>query len=368
MNDVTQEVQAGETLSTNPNPLLTTLACTSCANAGTIRTVSLSGGEYVVFPVVPIREGVLNGHFVSSREIERSTPGWNGRPLTLGHPKDQDSGDYVTANSPGAWEQYGIGWVFSAGFVDGRMVAEGWIDKARIAALGRDDLIDGLLTGVHMDVSTGYFCDVVQKDGVFKGDKFNGAQSGIVPDHLALLPNERGACSWDDGCGIPRVNIGGIMEVQEGAIVPEVEVIDDAVVNAAPIVIEDVPVTPIPVRHEQKLAAEAAAEAAAQPLAVPAELVELTELLRQVGGVGALRDALTRVQSDATARRAEAVNRVVSLSANALAPADVDGLSDDVLAKLAQALQPVNFTGRVANAAQPVNEQWVVLAPGQKGV
>ena len=158
------------------------------------------------------------------------------------------------------------------------------------------------------------------------------------------------------------------MEVQEGAIVPEVEVIDDAVVNAAPIVIEDVPVTPIPVRHEQKLAAEAAAEAAAQPLAVPAELVELTELLRQVGGVGALRDALTRVQSDATARRAEAVNRVVSLSANALAPADVDGLSDDVLAKLAQALQPVNFTGRVANAAQPVNEQWVVLAPGQKGV
>ena len=362
MNDVTQEVQAGETLSTNPNPLLTTLACTSCANAGTIRTVSLSGGEYVVFPVVPIREGVLNGHFVSSREIERSTPGWNGRPLTLGHPKDQDSGDYVTANSPGAWEQYGIGWVFSAGFVDGRMVAEGWIDKARIAALGRDDLIDGLLTGVHMDVSTGYFCDVVQKDGVFKGDKFNGVQSGIVPDHLALLPNERGACSWDDGCGIPRVNIGGIMEVQEGAIVPEVEAIDDAVVNAAPIVIEDAQVIAAQIEAAQT------ASDATLTFALPAALVELTELLNQVGGVSALRDALTRVQSDVSARRAEAVNRVVSLSANALAPADVDGLSDDVLAKLAQALQPVNFTGRVANAAQPVNEQWVVLAPGQKGV
>ena len=362
MNDVTQEVQAGETLSTNPNPLLTTLACTSCANAGTIRTVSLSGGEYVVFPVVPIREGVLNGHFVSSREIERSTPGWNGRPLTLGHPKDQDSGDYVTANSPGAWEKYGIGWVFSAGFVDGRMVAEGWIDKARIAALGRDDLVDGLLTGVHMDVSTGYFCDVVQKDGVFKGDKFNGVQSGIVPDHLALLPDERGACSWDDGCGIPRVNIGGIMEVQEGAIVPEVEAIDDAVVNAAPIVIEDAQVIAAQIEAAQT------ASDATLTFALPATLVELTELLNQVGGVSAFRDALTRVQSDATARRAEAVNRVVSLSANALAPADVDGLSDDVLAKLAQALQPVNFTGRVANAAQPVNEQWVVLAPGQKGV
>jgi copper chaperone CopZ len=28
------------------------------------------------------------------------------------------------------------------------------------------------------------------------------------PDHLALLPNSVGACSWQDGCGIPRVNQG----------------------------------------------------------------------------------------------------------------------------------------------------------------
>ena len=63
------------------------------------------------------------------------------------------------------------------------------------------------------------------------------------------------------------------------------------------------------------------------------------------------------------------MNRVVSLSANALAPADLEGVSEDVLAKFAQALQPTNFAGRVANSAPAATaEQWVVLAPGQKGV
>lgn len=360
MSDSTHAEQVGAPFNC---PLITTLACTACANAGAVRSVTLSGREYVVFPVVPIRQGVLNGHFVSAKEIERSTPGWNGRPLTLNHPTVD--GEYVSANSPQMWEEFGVGWLFNARFTDGCMVAEGWIDKTRLAAMGQANIVASLLHGAHMDVSTGYFCEVRTEEGEFNGETYAAVQSAIVPDHLALLPNGVGACSWDDGCGIPRVNQGGSMEPENSA--PEAAAISDAEMNQHPPVVDDAPVVPLPARMEQEEAA-IAAEPAVPPFVLPQELEELAAMLREFGGVSALRETLAGLQSAANARRAAAVNRVITLSANALTPADLEGVSEDVLDKMAQALQPATYAGRAPVANNGANgERWMVLPPTAQG-
>ena len=42
---------------------------------------------------------------------------------------------------------------------------------------------------------------------VFNGEKFEGSQTDIKPDHLAILDaTKTGACSWEDGCGAARLN------------------------------------------------------------------------------------------------------------------------------------------------------------------
>jgi hypothetical protein len=41
---------------------------------------------------------------------------------------------------------------------------------------------------------------------VWNGEEYEETLYDFIPDHIALLPNELGACSWADGCGV-RENI-----------------------------------------------------------------------------------------------------------------------------------------------------------------
>ncbi len=52
------------------------------------------------------------------------------------------------------------------------------------------------------EVSIGTFSDEVEVSGRHKGRNYMKIAISMKPDHLALLSEERGACSWDDGCGI----------------------------------------------------------------------------------------------------------------------------------------------------------------------
>jgi hypothetical protein len=60
-----------------------------------------------------------------------------------------------------------------------------------------------------MEVSTGLFSNLEMVSGKYEGVPYNAIVRHIRPDHLALLPNEVGACSIDDGCGTMRNNCTG---------------------------------------------------------------------------------------------------------------------------------------------------------------
>jgi len=74
----------------------------------------LDGKQYLVVPVVAIREGVLNGVYVTSAEIEKSLPSWNGRPIPLSHP--MQNGQPISANSPRVVERDVIGNLYNVNF------------------------------------------------------------------------------------------------------------------------------------------------------------------------------------------------------------------------------------------------------------
>lgn len=163
------------------------------------RVDQYDGREYLIIPVVMMRSDVvMNGTLVPASEMYAFS--WNGVPVTVGHPADATE-SFVTANSPDILENWAVGQIFNAYVTEGVMKAEAWIDVAKTNSK-HPDLIERIMSSQNMDVSTGFFSKDVPATGTSNGRSYSKVANGILPDHLALLPDETGACSWEDGCGV----------------------------------------------------------------------------------------------------------------------------------------------------------------------
>lgn len=179
---------------------------------GTYESRTLMGREYLVVPVVAMVEGVRfganqeNAELGLASEFGKFVDGWNNSPVVLGHPKVDDN--FVSASSPSVLEEYQIGFMSGSLVADKKLKCEAWLDKSQLdksdAAVSVKDRVEA---GEMIEVSVGFFCEVEEKRGTFKGQKYAGVWRNIVPDHLAFLEEGvLGACSIADGCGTPRVN------------------------------------------------------------------------------------------------------------------------------------------------------------------
>jgi hypothetical protein len=191
------------------------------ADTSAIRTETFDGREYTVVPVVALVEGVIQSmnspgpELVTVEAFGRFSVGWNGRPLVMSHPVDSN-GDPVCANQPSVLEQYGIGSIFNTRVEDRKLKTEAWVDNERAAALNDESraALEALQAGEVVEVSTGLYTTVVEKEGRFNGESYSGVWEGIVPDHLAILPaGVLGACSVEDGCGANRSSQDGAANV-----------------------------------------------------------------------------------------------------------------------------------------------------------
>lgn len=163
-----------------------------------VRNERFEDTDYLVVPVVMLRETVVNGAFVKVDELQPEA--WNGVPVTVQHPTE--SGAHISANSPKVLAKFAIGQIFNARMDGDKLCAEAWIDTAKAKKRGFANILSLLQSGVQMDVSTGYFCKQESLIGQFNGKDFSETHTDLKPDHLALLPNAEGACNWNDGCGI----------------------------------------------------------------------------------------------------------------------------------------------------------------------
>lgn len=192
--------------------------CSVIDNVAT-RTEVLDGVTYLVAPVVLLTEGVHDGSngpfFYSAEELSRFPAAWNGRPVPVFHP--EVDGSLVSCNDPKIIQQRSVGniWNVEWDSTDNKLRGEVWINRNKAQEVA-PEILDLLRSNGKLEVSTGLFSEDEVIGGEWNGEVYEGVVKNIRPDHLALLPGGRGACSWDDGCGV-RANIekGGDKKVVE---------------------------------------------------------------------------------------------------------------------------------------------------------
>ena len=177
------------------------------------REETLMGHKHLVVPVVALVEMVLqsstseNPELALAEEFGANPLSWNGRPVVVNHP--EIDGEKVSASLPQIVDKEKIGEIYNTTLDDKKLKLEAWIDLERAENLGGTiyETVQRLQKGEEIiEVSTGLFSNVEDKSGKFNEEDYQGIWRNVVPDHLAILSEGTGACSIEDGCGVPRSN------------------------------------------------------------------------------------------------------------------------------------------------------------------
>lgn len=176
-------------------------------DADAVERVTMDGTRFLKAPVVAVRQMVLNGEFLPADEIEPEV--WEDTPLPVGHPKQ--NGKPVPFDKS---DEASLGKLADTEKESGELRGNLYVNVEKAESLADEeakygDALKQLSNGEALEVSTAYLRDKVDDSGRYEGESYNAIQKNIRPDHLALLPNDVGACSWQDGCGAPRENCEG---------------------------------------------------------------------------------------------------------------------------------------------------------------
>ena len=172
-------------------------------NTGGLELKKFKGRDYYVVDVNLLVPGVLNGSqgplLYTPEETEKSAPAWNGKPIVLEHPVNQD-GQEVSALDPEVLDKVQLGFLASTTF-NGKLGAKAWFDSEETKRLS-PVLHSKLKSRQPIEVSTGLFTKHEPVQGVLNNVQYVAIAKDYMPDHLAVLMSARGACSNLDGCGI----------------------------------------------------------------------------------------------------------------------------------------------------------------------
>lgn len=175
--------------------------------SGLVRNETLEGRSYLVVPMIMAVEGVLNGStgglYYPAEELAKVPQVWNHKPVVVYHP--EMDGQSISACDPATIEEYKVGIIMNTMF-DGRALrAEAWLEQERVTQVDKR-VMEAVENSLMMELSTGLFTDVEETAGEFNGTSYAGIARNYRPDHLAILPDQIGACSIADGAGFLRVN------------------------------------------------------------------------------------------------------------------------------------------------------------------
>jgi len=164
------------------------------------------GRQHLVAPVIILVEGVHAGSlgpvFYSADELSTHPSSWNGVPVTIHHPSDEE-GRGLSAGHPEVMDEFMVGRLFNTIYDPSLpgLRSEIWVDIQRCSQLSMEALAT-LQKGQPLEVSTGLWFDDDGTPGEWSGEEFQFSAGNFRPDHLALLPGSVGACSIQDGCGV----------------------------------------------------------------------------------------------------------------------------------------------------------------------
>lgn len=163
------------------------------------------GKEFVVTPVSMIVPGVLNGSkgalFYPQDRVSRNPREWDGVPVTLGHPSDPLTNAPLSASDPGVVDRLGMGVLRNSRFQGGKLRSEAWLDAEKTKRIA-PSVYQAAVENRKVEVSTGLFTYEERNPGTFNGRSYTHVVRDYRPDHLAILTDQKGACSLSDGCGL----------------------------------------------------------------------------------------------------------------------------------------------------------------------
>lgn len=177
-----------------------------------IRHDSMEGRDWVVAPTQMITEGVHNGSdgpiFYPADELAKLPAVWNHKPVVVYHPTV--NGQSVSACDPIQLTTRKVGVLLNTKWdaENKKLGTETWLDPDRIQKVD-NRVAEAIENNEMMEVSTGLFMDLERTEGEWNGEEYIGIARNLQPDHLALLPDQKGACSIEDGAGFLRVNQEG---------------------------------------------------------------------------------------------------------------------------------------------------------------
>ena len=182
-------------------------AITTNLNVARTRRDSLEGRDCVVVPMVMLTEGVHSGSrgplYYPGEELAKSPEVWNHKPVVVNHPTL--NGAAVSACDPVVLSSRKIGLVLNTRW-DSRhkkLRAEAWLDPPK-TELVDDRVMDAIRNHRPLELSTGLFADYVPEEGTWNNKPYKFVARNYKPDHLAVLPDQVGACSMADGAGFLR--------------------------------------------------------------------------------------------------------------------------------------------------------------------
>lgn len=208
-------------------------------NASNISTTTINGQEhYVIRGAVPIVDSiVMNGGLYPAEEINNSYQTMEGKLMPLPHPKVD--GKYVSANDPRAINSFHVGaWAQNVSKSGDQVVMDVYINKAVAETkpdgkrlINRlDEMIDGTNTDpIHL--STGLLTNKEKKSGESKGKKYSWIARNMQFDHIAILLDEPGAGTPEEGVGMFVNSDGQEGEVETASLIDAANSLKDGLLN-----------------------------------------------------------------------------------------------------------------------------------------
>lgn len=210
-------------------------------NASNISTTIIDGQEhYVIRGAIPIvDEVVMNGGLYTAEEINNSYQTMEGKLMPLPHPKVD--GKYVSANDPRAVNTFHVGaWAQNVSKSGDKTVTDVYINKA-VAATKPDgqrliNRLDEMIAGTNTDpihLSTGLLLNKEQKSGVSKDKKYSWIARNMQFDHIAILLDEPGAATPEEGVGMFVNADGTSSDVESVNLIDAANSMKDGLFNKA---------------------------------------------------------------------------------------------------------------------------------------
>ena len=179
-------------------------------SASNITNETVNGKPHIVVRgITPVVDDiVMNRKLYPAAEIEKAYNTLERNPMPLGHPKVD--GKHVSARDVQAVNEYHVGaWLQNVSHKDGKVMGNMYVNRqyAESSEKGKRliNRLDEMLTGTNSDpihISTGLLYSGIAANGESKGKKYNEIATNMIFDHVAVLLDEPGAGTPDEGVGI----------------------------------------------------------------------------------------------------------------------------------------------------------------------